>query len=120
MTGPFFDEHPPGLCDRPSCCAPERIPGGKEIIAPITGYQMFLLGRFGGPATTQRTVKNPDKCFVPNPENPNEECDYLRSLHGPEHSWWYCTSEYGDYGSLPALPCELKRGHDGDHEGHWS
>lgn len=59
-----------------------------------------------------------DRCLVPNPDNPIDTCLHFSGRgHDGKHTWWYCASEFGDW---PSLSCELKRGHDGDHEGHWA
>lgn len=88
------------------------------VMAPLSGYDLYLASLFPAATLTPPTNK-PRYCLALNPENPAEEC---RNLHGPghegEHTWWYCTSEYGNHGDW-SIECELKRGHDGDHEAHW-
>lgn len=87
----------------------------------ITGWEWYLLHLFGSPgyASTMATVRKATEskvCLVPNPEKPDEKCLNMKGHESAQHSWWYCTSEFGDY---PSLDCERQRGHDGSHEGHW-
>jgi hypothetical protein len=87
------------------------------VMAPMTGYDLYLATIFPTATLTPPTNK-PRYCLEPNPENPTELCRNMLPGHEGEHTWWYCTSEYGNHGDW-SIECELKRGHDGDHEAHW-
>ncbi len=57
------------------------------------------------------------RCLEPNPDEPTEKClHWAGPGHEGEHTWWFCLNEFGDFATLD---CVMKRGHDGEHTGHW-
>lgn len=88
-------------------------------VGPLTGYDLFLISRYGTGEQLSTPPNADRRCMEPNPNEPEEKClSWSGPDHEGNHSWWYCSSEYGDYGST--LDCELQRGHEGDHMGHWA